>query len=215
MSDMIIPVSDERIVETPHGEARIVAYRARRPMATLALGHGGGGLKAGDLSALARRLPRQDINVFLIEQPYRRAGKKVPPAPKILDEAWVSTIGQLRIRTPLVVGGRSSGARVACRTAKGLGASGVLALAFPLHPPGKPDKSRVDELLGAGLPTLVIQGDRDTFGTPDEFPPLTEMAVVPEADHSFKVPKSAELSQAETYELLVEATLEWVTRTIA
>jgi uncharacterized protein len=213
---MIRGVSDERIVETPHGQACIVAHRARRPIATLALGHGaGGGLGAGDLTSLAKRLPRQDINVFLIEQPYRRAGRKVPPAPKILDESWVSIIGQLRIRTPLVLGGRSSGARVACRTAPGLGASGVLALAFPLHPPGKPEKSRVDELLGAGLPTLVIQGERDPFGTPDEFPPLTEMTVVPDADHSFRVPKTAELSQAETHELLVEAVLEWVTRTIA
>jgi predicted alpha/beta-hydrolase family hydrolase len=209
-------VTDERIVATPQGEARILAHRARRPIATLALGHGAsGGIEARDLAALASRLPRQDINVFLIEQPWRLAGKRVASAPKLLDEAWISIIGQLRIRTPLVLGGRSAGARVACRTADGLGASGVLALAFPLHPPGKPDRSRADELRGTRLPTLVIQGERDPFGTPEEFPPLTEMAVVPDADHSFKVPKKAELSQAETYDLVVEATLEWVTRTIA
>ncbi|MFC0626827.1 alpha/beta hydrolase family protein [Kribbella deserti] len=209
-------MTDERIVATPQGEARIVAHRARRPIATLALGHGaGGGIEAGDLAALAARLPRQDINVFLIEQPWRRAGKKLAPAPKLLDEAWIATIGQLRIRTPLVLGGRSAGARVACRTATSLGGSGVLALSFPLHPPGKPDKTRVDELRGARLPTLVIQGERDPFGAPDEFPPLTEMAVVPDADHSFKVPKRAELTQQESYDLLVEATLEWITRTIA
>lgn len=209
-------MTDERIVGTPHGEARIVAHRARRPTATLALGHGaGGGIEAVDLVALAARLPRQDINVFLIEQPWRRAGKKVAPAPKVLDEAWIATIGQLRIRTPLVVGGRSAGARVACRTAAGLGASGVLALAFPLHPPGKPEKSRVAELQGTRLPTLVVQGERDPFGTPEEFPPLTEMAVVPDADHSFKVPKRAELSQQESLDLLVEAVLEWVTREVS
>jgi predicted alpha/beta-hydrolase family hydrolase len=209
-------VTDERIVGTPHGEARIVAYRARRPTATLALGHGAGdGIEAADLVALAARLPRQGINVFLIEQPWRRAGKKVAPAPKILDEAWIATIGQLRIRTPLVVGGRSAGARVACRTAAGLGASGVLALAFPLHPPGKPDKSRVEELQGTRLPTLVVQGEKDPFGTPEEFPPLTEMAVIPDADHSFKVPKRAELSQQESLDLLVEAVLEWVTREVS
>jgi predicted alpha/beta-hydrolase family hydrolase len=209
-------VTDERIVGTPHGEARIVAHRARRPAATLALGHGaGGGLEAADLVALAARLPRQDINVFLIEQPWRRAGKKVAPAPKALDEGWIATIGQLRIRTPLVVGGRSAGARVACRTAAGLGASGVLALAFPLHPPGKPEKSRVEELRGTRLPTLVVQGEKDPFGTPEEFPPLTEMAVVPDADHSFKVPKRAELSQQESLDLLVEAVLEWVTREVS
>jgi len=209
-------VTDERIVGTPHGEARIVAHRARRPAATLALGHGaGGGIEAADLVALAARLPRQDINVFLIEQPWLRAGKKVAPAPAILDEGWIATIGQLRIRTPLVVGGRSAGARVACRTAAGLGASGVLALAFPLHPPGKPEKSRVAELRGTRLPTLVVQGEKDPFGTPEEFPPLTEMAVIPDADHSFKVPKRAELSQQESLDLLVEAVLDWVTREVS
>jgi predicted alpha/beta-hydrolase family hydrolase len=209
-------VTDERIVATPHGEARIVAYRARRPVATLALGHGaGGGIEAGDLAALAARLPKQDINVFLIEQPWRRAGRKLAPAPKILDESWIAIIGQLRIRTPLVLGGRSAGARVACRTATGLGASGVLALSFPLHPPGKPDKSRVDELQAAGLPTLVVQGEKDPFGTPEEFPPLTEMTVVPDADHAFKVPKRAELTQQESYEVLVEAVFEWVSREVS
>ena len=210
------PVTDERIVATPHGEARIVAYRARRPVATLALGHGaGGGIEAGDLAVLAARLPKLDVNVFLIEQPWRRAGKKLAPAPKILDEAWIAIIGQLRIRTPLVLGGRSAGARVACRTAAGLGASGVLALSFPLHPPGKPEKTRVDELQAARLPTLVVQGERDPFGSPEEFPPVTEMAVVPDAEHSFKVPKRAELSQQEAFDLLVEAVFEWVSREVS
>lgn len=209
-------MTDERIVGTPHGEARIVAYRARRPVATLALGHGAGaGIESGDLAALAARLPKQDMNVFLIEQPWRRAGKKLAPAPKILDEAWIAIIGQLRVRTPLVIGGRSAGARVACRTASSLGASGVLAMSFPLHAPGKPDKSRADELQGAGLPTLVVQGERDPFGTPEEFPPLTEMTVVPDADHSLKVPKRAELDQQEAYDLLIEAVFEWVIREVS
>jgi predicted alpha/beta-hydrolase family hydrolase len=209
-------VTDERIVGTPHGEARIVAHRARRPVATLALGHGAGaGIESADLAALAARLPKLDMNVFLIEQPWRRAGKKLAPAPKVLDEAWVAIIGQLRVRTPLVIGGRSAGARVACRTASSLGASGVLAMSFPLHAPGKPEKSRVGELQSAGLPTLVVQGERDPFGTPEEFPPLTEMAVVPDADHSFKVPRRAELDQQEAYDLLVEAVFEWVTREVS
>jgi predicted alpha/beta-hydrolase family hydrolase len=80
---------------------------------------------------------------------------------------------------------------------------------------GKPEKSRVDELQGAGLPTLVVQGERDPFGTPEEFPPLTEMAVVPEAEHSFKVPKRAELNQQEAYDVLVEAVFEWVSREVS
>src|SRR3954468_11330088 len=158
-------VTDERIVSTPHGQGRIVAHRARRPVATLALGHGAGaGIESGDLTTRAARLPKQDMNVFLIEQPWRRAGKKLAPAPKVLDEAGIAIIGQLRIRTPLVLGGRSAGARVACRTAAGLGASGVLALSFPLHPPGKPEKSRADELRESRLPTLVVQGEKDPFG---------------------------------------------------
>jgi predicted alpha/beta-hydrolase family hydrolase len=142
------------------------------------------------------------------------AGKKIAPRPAVLDECLVAASDKLRVRTPLVVGGRSAGARSAARTARRLGASGVLALAFPLHPPGKPERSRLDELEESGLPTLVVQGERDPFGTPEEFPPHHDLTVVPGADHGFKVPKRGEVSQEEALAIIVEATLEWVVREV-
>ena len=206
----------ERLVATTRGEARVVARRAKRPIATLVLTHGaGGGIDAPDLLRLARTLPQQDISVTLVEMPWRVAGKKLAPAPAVIDECFTAVLDTMRMRSPLVVGGRSAGARSACRIARSAGARGVLALSFPLHPPGRPEKSRAHELRGAGVPTLVVQGERDPFGTPEELPPGTELAVVPWADHSMKVPKSAPLTQEEALAVVLEATLEWVVREIA
>jgi predicted alpha/beta-hydrolase family hydrolase len=202
-------------VTTPHGEARLHKNRSRHPFATLLLGHGaGGGPESPDLAALARTLPGQGVSVVRVEQPWRVAGRKIAPRPAVLDECFVACADALRVRTPLVVGGRSAGARSACRTAKQLGASGVLALAFPLHPPGKPERSRVDELEGAGLPTLVVQGERDPFGRPEEFPPDLDLAVVPGGDHGFAVPKRGPVTADEALAVVVEATLEWVVREV-
>jgi predicted alpha/beta-hydrolase family hydrolase len=160
-----------RAIETDQGELRIHPSRAMRPTATLLLHHGaGGGIESPDLVALARRLPRLGINVFRVEQPWRVAGSRVAAAPNRLDEAALVAANAIRVRTPIIWGGRSAGARVACRMARQMGAVGALALAFPLHPPGRPERSRLDELLGAGVPTLVVQGERDPFGTPAEFP---------------------------------------------
>ncbi|PLW74391.1 hydrolase, partial [Streptomyces sp. DJ] len=106
------------------------------------------------------------------------------------------------------------GARVACRTARPLGASAVLALAFPLHPPGRPERSRADELLGTGLPTLVVQGDRDPFGRPEEFPAGSEVAPVPGGDHGFAVPKSAAVGQEEALRRLTAAVADWLDATV-
>ncbi|MEO5651704.1 MAG: alpha/beta family hydrolase, partial [Marmoricola sp.] len=137
----------ERMVRTPKGEARLVLRRAKRPLATLVLTHGaGGGIDAPDLVRLARTLPQQDISVTLVEMPWRVAGKRVAPAPSVIDECFVAVLDTLRMRSPLVVGGRSAGARSACRIARDAGARGVLALSFPLHPPGEPTKSRLPEL---------------------------------------------------------------------
>jgi predicted alpha/beta-hydrolase family hydrolase len=208
-------VTTLRTVPTPHGEARLHVDRSRHPVATLVLGHGaGGGPDAPDLAALGRELPREGVTVVRLEQPWRVAGKRVAPAPTILDACLVSVADQLRPRTPLVLGGRSAGARSAARQAHHLGASGVLALAFPLHPPGRPDSSRVEELTAVRVPTLVIQGESDPFGRPEEFPPLTQVVVVPGADHSFGVPKRGELSPADVLGIVVEATLEFVVREV-
>ena len=205
-----------RTVPTPHGDARLLTDRSRHPIATIVLGHGaGGGPDSRDLEALAATLPRNGITVVRVEQPWKVAGRKIAPRPEVLDECFVAATDKLRVRTPLVVGGRSAGARSAARTATATGASGCLALAFPLHPPGKPERSRLDELEGAGVPTLVVQGERDTFGTPEEFPDDVDLTVVPGADHAFKVPKRGDVSQEDALQIIVEATLEWVVREVA
>lgn len=204
-----------RTVATPHGDARLHLDRSRHPVATLVLGHGaGGGPEAPDLAALGHELPREGVTVIRLEQPWRVAGRRVAPAPTILDAGLVAVVDQLRPRTPLILGGRSAGARSAARQAHHLGASGVLALAFPLHPPGRPDASRVEELTAVRVPTLVIQGESDPFGRPEEFPPLTQVVVVPGGDHSFGVPKRGELSSADALGIIVEATLEFVVREV-
>jgi predicted alpha/beta-hydrolase family hydrolase len=208
-------MSIELRVDTPHGEGRFVTHRARKPNATVLLNHGAGnGIEARDLETLATHLPHNGISVVRFEQPWRVAGRKIATRPATLDEALLAAYDKLRIRTPLVVGGRSAGARSAARCAKRLGAVGCLALAFPLHPPGKPESSRLDDLLSARMTTLVVQGERDSFGRPDEFPPEVDLAVVPEADHGFKVPKTASIGQDEALGVIVESVLEWITREI-
>jgi predicted alpha/beta-hydrolase family hydrolase len=153
------------------------------------------------------------VTVLRVTQPWRLAGKKVAAPPGTLDVAWTAALAAARdagwIDGPLVVGGRSAGARVACRTAKAAGAVGALALAFPLHPPGRPEKSRAQELTGSGVPTLVVQGERDPFGGPAEFPAGTLLAPVPFADHGFKVPARAPIGQAEALDLLVVGVRTW------
>ena len=207
--------TEERRIDTPHGEARMVVRRARGAVATLLLSHGaGGGIDSRDLAALGDDLPRNGVTVVLLEQPWKVAGRKIATPPATLDAGLAAAANRLKTRTPLVVGGRSAGARSAARCAKQLGASGCLALSFPLHPPGKPEKSRLDELRGARVPTLVVQGERDSFGRPEEFPTDIDMAVVPAADHGFKVPVRSGLTEAETMGIIVESTLEWILREV-
>lgn len=205
----------ERLVPTPQGDARLVVRRAKRPVATLVLTHGaGGGIDAPDLVRLARTLPQQEISVTLVEMPWRLQGKRIAPRPELIDQSFLAVLNAMRMRTPLIVGGRSAGARSACRIARSVGAKGVLALSFPLHPPGRPESSRLSELLGARMPTLVVQGENDPFGTPAEFPSHLDLAVVPAADHSLRVPKSAPISQDDALAVVLEATLEWIVREI-
>jgi predicted alpha/beta-hydrolase family hydrolase len=204
-------------IETPYGEGLLVTRRARSPLATLLLSHGAGnGIDTPDLLALDRALPPQGITVVRFEQPWRVAGRRIATPPASLDAALTLAANWMRVRTPLVVGGRSAGARSAARTARSLGAAGCLAIAFPLHPPGRPERSRADELRGARVPTLVVQGEKDTFGRPDEFPdvPGVDVAVVPGADHSLKVGKRGPLSQDDALAVLVESTLEWLVRDV-
>ncbi|MGW5326886.1 alpha/beta hydrolase family protein [Streptomyces sp. NPDC004014] len=200
-------------VPTDAGDARITWHRADAARLVLAVSHGaGGGVEARDLQALARTLPGHGVTVALVEQPWRVAGKKLAPAPKTLDTGWRGLWPALAAPgLPVVSGGRSAGARVACRTAAELGAHAVLALSFPLHPPGRPEKSRAAELLGAGAPTLVVQGGNDPFGRPAEFPEGPHrMIEVPSADHGFAVPKRAEITQERALEIITDGVAEWV-----
>ncbi|MFM9366851.1 alpha/beta family hydrolase [Streptomyces sp. Da 82-17] len=203
-------------VDTPAGQARITWFPGKQARLVLAVSNGaGGGIEARDLQALAAELPARGVTVALVEQPWRVAGKKVAPAPKTLDTGWRAlwpTLAEPGL--PVIAGGRSAGARVACRTAQELGAHAVLALSFPLHPPGKPEKSRADELLGAGVPTLVVQGGNDPFGKPAEFPDddSYELVEVPYGDHGFAVPKRAEIGQEEALEVITDAVSEWTGR---
>jgi uncharacterized protein len=178
------------VVETRHGPARAHVHRVREPRGLIVLGHGaGGGVAAPDLAAATRAAVDLGIAAVLVEQPYRVAGRRSPaPAPQ-LDAAWVDVVEQVRddagVRAPLIAGGRSSGARVACRTAAEVGAAGVVCLAFPLRPPGRPDaSSRLPELELVRVPTLVVQGERDAFG----LPPATRSRTVARVrgDHSLK-----------------------------
>jgi predicted alpha/beta-hydrolase family hydrolase len=189
--------SPDQSIDTPRGPAGIRILEPAGPaVSLLVLGHGaGGGVDAPDLVALRDSATASGVRVVLVTQPYRVAGRRAPAPANQLDEAWTAVVERVRVpELPLIVGGRSSGARVACRTATALGAAGVLCLAFPLHPPGKPEKSRADELPD-GLPTLVLNGDRDPFGVPEPGP-HREVAVRPGATHDLRkdVKGTAELA---------------------
>jgi len=180
-------------VDTPHGIAVVHLELATQPRGAVVLGHGaGGGVGAVDLVAVTRVARELGLAVALVEQPYRVAGRRAPPRAPVLDASWVAVVARLRLGElaglPLVVGGRSSGARVACRTAAATGATAVLCLAFPLQPPrragGPAAPSRLPELDAVGVPVLVVQGERDPFGVPPGAPGRTVAVVA--GDHSLK-----------------------------
>ena len=180
-------------LDTPHGPANVHLHPAAEATAALVLGHGaGGGVAARDLVTVTGVALSERASVALVEQPYRVAGRRAPAPARQLDAAWTAVVEQLLADElhglPLVVGGRSSGARVACRTAAATGAVGVLCLAFPLVPPRRSGTaattSRLPELDEVRVPTLVVQGERDPFGIP---PPAASRTVVQvRGDHSLR-----------------------------
>jgi predicted alpha/beta-hydrolase family hydrolase len=198
-------------VETPHGPARVHLHTVERPSAALVLGHGaGGGVAARDLGAAREAALEAGLSVALVEQPYRVAGRRSPAPAHQLDAAWTAVVDRLAARElealSLLVGGRSSGARVACRTAAATGAAGVLCLAFPLVPPGrrsgKQAPSRLPELDAVDVPVLVVQGTRDPFGMPPPGPRRTVVQV--QGDHSLRTDLAA----------LRDAVRDWLTRIV-
>ncbi|MEV0198244.1 alpha/beta family hydrolase [Nonomuraea sp. NPDC050691] len=176
-------------VMTPRGPALVQVDEAERPRLLLVLTHGSaGGVDAPDLLAVRDAALAAGASVARVTQPFRLAGARAPGSAERQDEAWRAVLAGLRSTVPdlpLVQGGRSNGARVACRTAKDVGAAAVVALAFPLHPPGKPERSRADELRGAGVDVLVVNGDRDPFGVPDAAD-AARLVVLPGEGHDLK-----------------------------
>jgi predicted alpha/beta-hydrolase family hydrolase len=178
-------------VDTHHGPARVHLQEVDSPRAVLALGHGaGGGVSSPDLLGAASAGTAAGLRVALIEQPYRVAGRRAPAPAAQLDAAWVSVVTQVLEGLPLVVGGRSLGARVACRTSGEVGAVAVLCLAFPVHPPGRPEKSRLAELDAVEAPVLVVQGESDPFGLPPPGP-SRQVVTIP-GTHSLRSSGSVE-----------------------
>ena len=173
-------------IRTPHGAARAHIHAAGDPTAVLVLGHGaGGGVVAPDLVGVTKACTARGISVVLVEQPYRVAGRRSPAPAAQLDAAWIAVVERLDFPgLPLYCGGRSSGARVACRTAAATQAAAVVCLAFPVHPPGRPEKSRLDELDAVKVPVLVVQGERDPFGMPPRR--RGRKLIVVEGDHSLR-----------------------------
>jgi len=193
-------------LESPSGPARVHLRDADSPRAALVLGHGaGGGVEAPDLVAASEAALAEGVSVGLVEQPYRVAGRRSPAPAARLDTAWTAVVARLRERElqglPLLVGGRSLGARVACRTAALTEAVAVVCLAFPLQPPRRsgaaPAPSRLPELDGVELPVLVVQGVRDPFGIPPAGPGRTVVEVA--GDHGLKADLPAVASAVRTW----------------
>ncbi|WP_214316534.1 alpha/beta hydrolase family protein [Nonomuraea sediminis] len=176
-------------VMTPRGPAVVEVDEPERARLLLVLTHGSaGGVDAPDLLAVRDAALEGGAVVARVMQAFRIAGARAPGSPDRQDEAWAAVLSELRSRwpdLPLVQGGRSNGARVACRTAERVGAEAVVALAFPLHPPGKPERSRADELRGAGVDVLVVNGDRDPFGVPDPAD-AARLVIMPGEGHDLK-----------------------------
>jgi hypothetical protein len=197
-------------LDTPHGTARAHLHQAAEPRAALVLGHGaGGGVTAPDLVAATAAALAADVSVALVEQPYRVAGRRSPAPAEQLDTAWIAVVEQLRDGPldglPLLTGGRSSGARVACRTAADAGVIGVLCLAFPLRPPRRSGDAptRLPELEAVPVPVLVVQGVRDPFGMPPPGP--TRDVTQVQGDHSLRTDLGA----------VGDAIRDWLERLVA
>ncbi len=189
------------------------------PRGVLLLGHGAGGDHTSPvLAAAAVAGPADGLVVARFDQPYRLAGRRAPDPPAKLDAAALAVVAEIRQRypgVPLVVGGKSSGARVACRISADSGAVGVVCLGFPLHPPGRPEKSRAAELAAVEVPALVLQGERDTFGSPADVRaavPASRVTVhaIRAGDHSFAPRRSDGRTLKECLDEVVAVTLAWV-----
>ena len=211
-------------VDTGQGPGRLLISESDRPRALLVLGHGaGGGVEGIDLITLAALLPLRGITVARYVQPWKVSGRRIAVRPALLDAAWTPAVRALcgvLPGVPVVVGGHSAGARVACRTAGDLGAVGVVALSFPLHPPGRPATSRLSELLVPEVPVLVVQGDRDPFGSAAEIrealrtglrpDAAVEVSEVPSAGHDLRPSRASGVVASEWWARAAGTLATWV-----
>ncbi|GAT69333.1 alpha/beta hydrolase [Planomonospora sphaerica] len=176
-------------IVTPHGPARAEIDPVPDPRFLLVLTHGSaGGVDAPDLLAVRDAVLGIGGLVARVTQPFRLRGARAPGSAVKQDEAWAAAVAEVRRShpgLPLVQGGRSNGARVACRTAGVVGAEAVVALAFPLHPPSRPERSRAQELRAAGVDVLAVSGDRDPFGVPAA-EDVARLVVLPGEGHDLK-----------------------------
>lgn len=209
-------------MDTPDGPGELVLTPATAPTGLLLLGHGAGSdIDGWDLALLADRLPAHGVSVARYRQPHRVAGRKLPGSTASLDRGWTAALAAVADRwtdLPLVAGGHSAGARTGCR-GFGSGQVGVVALSFPLHPPGSPAKSRAAELLGVAGPVLVVQGELDTFGRTEEVRAAIagaaqiELVEVPGAQHPLKPAASVPPAQvAARQALIVSAVVNFLSR---
>lgn len=193
---------NDRTIETTRGTATATVRAAGNSRGLLVLGPGASGkTDSKDLLAVTDAVHAAGVSVAIVTPPYAVAGRKVPPRGSASDEAWIEVVSALREEfpgQPVITGGRSFGSRVACRASEATGSVGVLCLAFPLHPPGKPEQLRLSDLEAATVPTLVIQGRKDPFGRP------------PEAEHRRVVVVDGDHSLAKEHERITQTVVAWI-----
>jgi hypothetical protein len=200
------------------------ADRAREQHACLVLAHGAGaGQRHPFMVTVARGLAERGVDVVTFDFPYMAQKRRVPDKAPVLEASFRETVAEAKQRVGperrLFVGGKSLGGRMATHlAAEGLAdLQGVVLLGYPLHPPGKPEQPRVAHLPRITVPVLIVQGDRDAFGTPDEVRPAfaslgtrATLHVVEGGDHSLRVPRSAAVSQQDVYNGVLDAIAGWV-----
>lgn len=207
---------------TPVGLAHVAIDVPSQPQGLVVLGHGAGGdIDAADLLTVRDAAVNAGWAVARLRQPYRVAGRKAPAPAAALDVAYSAAVAGLRelpglAGLPIRVGGRSSGARVAARVAHAAGATGLLTLAFPLSPPGRPLVSRIDELTGAGVRTLCLQGTRDAYGSAEVLRlattelPLIEVCPIADADHSLRTRRTDATTTRQALDAVAAAVAGWL-----
>lgn len=196
-----------------------------RALATLILAHGAGAPQSSTfMVAFAEALARRGCHAVTFNFPYTEQGRRMPDRAPTLEACFRDVIAAIRARPdlaagPLVIGGKSMGGRMASHlAAQGVAdLAGVVALGYPLHPPGRPEQLRAEHLARIRQPFLIVQGARDAFGTPEELRPAlaslgatATLNVVEGGDHSFKVPKRGPITQEEVFERVQDEIARWI-----